>query len=133
MTLLGGVEKHGLNFDRIQAKYGARLGNRKADTLKSNFRNHHPDKLKELRAIIPYTGAWDKKKKKKKKGGLSPPWTTEEDTALFEGVDEHGLNFDRIKAEYGARVGRRSANLLYNHFRKRQPDKFKELRAATPK
>ncbi|GMH78992.1 hypothetical protein TL16_g08000 [Triparma laevis f. inornata] len=39
------------------------------------------------------------------KTGCGFPWTAEEDAALVEAVDEHGLDWGRIKAEYGARLG----------------------------
>ena len=33
-------------------------------------------------------------------------WMLEEETALLEGVERHGLDFDKIKAESGARLGK---------------------------
>ncbi|GMI02770.1 hypothetical protein TrLO_g5679 [Triparma laevis f. longispina] len=59
-------------------------------------------------------------------------WTADEEAALVEGVNEYGLDFDRIKAEAGARLGGRKANALYEHFKRSQPERFRELREATP-
>ncbi|GMH62616.1 hypothetical protein TL16_g03515 [Triparma laevis f. inornata] len=46
-------------------------------------------------------------------------WTADEEAALLEAVNEHGLDFDRIKAEYDARLGGRKAKTLYDNFLRR--------------
>lgn len=51
---------------------------------------------------------------------------------MFEGADEYGFDWSRISAEAGARLGDRSADALYEHFRERHPDKFREMREANP-
>lgn len=57
----------------------------------------------------------------------------EEDAALLEPVEEHCHDFDRIIAEYGARLGGRKANALYHHFCDHHPKKFRDMREATPR
>lgn len=115
VALLEAVNSHGLDFERIKSQYGARLGYRKARNIRSHFRQRFPDRFKELN-----TGAM----------GRSIAWTTEEDTALLEAIDEHGLDFDRIKTEYGARLGDRSKAALSKHLRKHFPARFKEAKKA---
>lgn len=68
----------------------------------------------------------------KGKVGFGFTLTAEEEAALVEAVDEHSLDFDRIKAEAGARFGDRSVDALYDHFRQRHPDRYEELRGPTP-
>ena len=69
---------------------------------------------------------------KGKKKGNGFIWTADEDAALVEAVDEYGLDFDRIKAEAGARLGDSKVNALYDHFRYAHPDKYEELKDANP-
>lgn len=88
-TLLKAVDEHDFDYDRSKAENGARLGNRSANALQLHFSQRFPDKFKELNLRS---------------------WTTEEKTALFEAVGEYGLDFDLIKAKYGARLGHRKAN-----------------------
>ena len=57
-------------------------------------------------------------------------WTADEDAALLEGVDECGLDFGRIEVEAGAHLDRRTAKALYQRFREKHPDTFRELREA---
>ena len=59
-------------------------------------------------------------------------WTAEEETALVAGVGEHGLDFDHIKVEAGARLGDCSAGALRTQFERTHPDKFRELRELNP-
>ncbi|GMH65422.1 hypothetical protein TrLO_g12714 [Triparma laevis f. longispina] len=65
--------------------------------------------------------------------GRKDLWTAEEDEALLEGINKYNFDWDRIKAEAGDRFGDRTAKALNDHFRKYYPDKFEELRTATPK
>ena len=73
-----------------------------------------------------------KRASSKGKSQYTGAWTAGEDAALLEGVDEHGLDFGRIKAEAGARLGYRKVRALYAHFKYAHPDKFGQLRAANP-
>ncbi|GMI10249.1 hypothetical protein TrLO_g6745 [Triparma laevis f. longispina] len=54
-----------------------------------------PRNVKKVMTALP--------KGKKKGNGFI--WTADEDAALVEAVDEYGLEFGRIKAEAGARLG----------------------------
>ncbi|GMH93720.1 hypothetical protein TL16_g12706 [Triparma laevis f. inornata] len=82
-----------------------------------------PQNVKKVKTALPTV----------KHGGRGhPAWTAEEEAALVEGVDEYRLDFDRIKAEVGARPGDRKAKALHAHFRERHPDEFRKLRAANP-
>ncbi|GMH93663.1 hypothetical protein TL16_g12692 [Triparma laevis f. inornata] len=54
-----------------------------------------PRNVKKVKTALP--------KGKKKGNGFI--WTADEDAALVEAVDEYGLEFGRIKAEAGARLG----------------------------
>ncbi|GMI10465.1 hypothetical protein TrLO_g8344 [Triparma laevis f. longispina] len=76
-----------------------------------------------------------RKVKKVKTGEIKkkPRWTPEENAALLEGVNEYGLDFDRIKAEAGTRLVRRKARALYDRFVERHPDRFRELREVNGK
>ena len=117
-ALLKGVEKHGLDFDQIKAESGARLGKRKTRSLDTYLRLHHPDKFRELRAATP-----------KKPNALD--WTAEEKAALLAGVENHGLDFDKIKAHNDPRLGRsndRASNSLRVMFIRCYPDKYRELK-----
>ncbi|GMI13212.1 hypothetical protein TrLO_g11220 [Triparma laevis f. longispina] len=62
-----------------------------------------------------------------------PRWTAEENTALVEGVNEYGLDFDLIKAEAGVVFVRRKARALYDRFVEKFPDRFRELREVNGK
>ncbi|GMH47738.1 hypothetical protein TrLO_g6149 [Triparma laevis f. longispina] len=72
------------------------------------------------------------KKAKSAFGGRGFVWSADENAALVEGVNSHGLDFDRIKAEAGARLLGRKVRALSQHFRQVHPDKFRELREVTP-
>ncbi|GMH75046.1 hypothetical protein TrLO_g8799 [Triparma laevis f. longispina] len=120
-TLLEGVEKYRLDFERIMAESGDRLGKRKASSLYRYLYKHHPDKVRELRKGTP---KWN---------GTGFPWTAEEDAALLEGVEKHGLDFEIIQAESGDRLGKRSAIAIAAHLHIYYHDKHRELRAATPR
>ena len=63
---------------------------------------------------------------------LEDLWTAEENAALLELVDEHGLNFGHIETEADARLGDRTASALRVHFKRAHPETFKELREANP-
>ncbi|GMH81916.1 hypothetical protein TL16_g09088 [Triparma laevis f. inornata] len=91
---------------------------RKAATL---VEEQHRDVKKEKRASPK--GHWN---------GRGFSWTADEDTALVEGVDEHGLEWDRIKADAGARLGDRTVSALENHFRECHPETFRELMKLNP-
>ena len=60
-------------------------------------------------------------------------WTADENATLVEGIGEHGLDFDRIKAEAGARLGDRLVDALDHHFRRAHPERYEELRKTTPR
>ena len=57
-------------------------------------------------------------------------WTADEDAALDKGVNEHGLDFDRNKAEAGACFGYRTAQALQEKFREGHPETFRKLRES---
>ncbi|GMH60696.1 hypothetical protein TrLO_g903 [Triparma laevis f. longispina] len=102
-TLLEGVKKHGLDFERIQVREWSSAWPRVEVSLINGRKAHSkivcavitPDKLRELK----------------------PPsnvWTEEETAALFEGVEKHGLDLNKIKAESGDRLDKRSKVALYS-------------------
>lgn len=62
------------------------------------------------------------------------PWQPEEDAALLRGVNEHGLDFGRIKGQddanpLGPILSRRTARALGDHFRYVSPSRFKAMKA----
>ncbi|GMH55245.1 hypothetical protein TrLO_g5103 [Triparma laevis f. longispina] len=59
-------------------------------------------------------------------------WTVEESTALLDGVEKHGRDWNKIKAESGDRLGKRSAYSLYLQLYQHYPDKNRELIEAQP-
>ena len=100
-ALLSGVEKHGRDWEKIKASSGDRLAKRSKIALQQHLRDHHPDKYKELR--------------EPKRTDL---WTEEEDAALLEGAEKYGHDWDKIKAESGGRLGKRSARAIEDHLRR---------------
>ena len=103
-ALLEAVKEHGLDFERIKATKGARLGHRSISAIDNRFRSRYPE--------------W------KKMSTL----TSKEDAVLLDAVYKYGLDFYRIKAEYGACLGHRKANTLKNIFYKINPEKRRELK-----
>ncbi|GMH80825.1 hypothetical protein TrST_g10638 [Triparma strigata] len=75
------------------------------------------------------------KKTKKKRGGKGKPaWTEEEDDELLKGAGKYGLDFKRIKKDNDGNVlADRTPDALRERFKRNNPEKFKELRAATPR
>eukprot|EP00519_Triparma_laevis_P015204 CAMPEP_0182492954 /NCGR_PEP_ID=MMETSP1321-20130603/2001_1 /TAXON_ID=91990 /ORGANISM="Bolidomonas sp., Strain RCC1657" /LENGTH=156 /DNA_ID=CAMNT_0024695597 /DNA_START=208 /DNA_END=675 /DNA_ORIENTATION=- len=81
-ALLKGVNKYGLDFERIRKEEdGKVLADRSPLALRNRLRRQYPEKYKELRAAT----AWKK-----------APWTAEEDTALKKGVEKYGIDWDEI-------------------------------------
>ncbi|GMH88156.1 hypothetical protein TL16_g11073 [Triparma laevis f. inornata] len=100
-ALLSGVEKHGRDWEKIKASNGDRLAKRSKIALQQHLRDHHPDKYKELREPM-----------------RTDLWTEEEDAALLEGAEKYGHDWDKIKAESGGRLGKRSARAIEDHLRR---------------
>lgn len=69
-------------------------------------------KRKQPQTTQPSDGKRQKVTIVKMRKPKSNAWTTEEKTVLLEAVDEHGLDFAHIKAEYGACFGDRSVSAL---------------------
>ena len=57
-------------------------------------------------------------------------YTPEQDTALFKGVIDYGLDFDRIRDENSTLLESRNNTSLEVRFGKLAPDKLRELKAA---
>ena len=66
-----------------------------------------------------------------------PNWTEEEEAALLEGFDKYGLDFGRIKVEYGALLENRQVTAIefrcYTRKNTQLKEKYRELKAAIPK
>ncbi|GMH81953.1 hypothetical protein TrVE_jg7744 [Triparma verrucosa] len=116
-ALLKGVDDYGLDFDRIRDE-STLLANRTSLALGVHFGRLTPDKLRELRAAAPV-----------KRGN---PWTPEQDAALLKGVDDYGLDFDRIKDEHKDLLESRKVSGFEKRLKNLAPDKLRELRAAAP-
>lgn len=115
-ALLEGVKKHRFDFEKIKASSGARLGKRSASALQAHLYANHPSKVKELRVATP--------------SKHTDLWTVEEKTALLEGVEKHGLNFDKMKAHNDPRLSRRNDRASYSlseGFIRYYPEKYREL------
>lgn len=90
-------------------------------------------KRKQPQTTQPSDGKRQKVTIVKMRKPKSNAWTTEEKTVLLEAVDEHGLDFAHIKAEYGACFGDRSVSALKSHLRQAHPDRFKKAKKAAAK
>ncbi|GMH56616.1 hypothetical protein TL16_g09563 [Triparma laevis f. inornata] len=100
-ALVEAVDEYGLDFGRIKAEAGARLGDRKAKALEKHFRDHHPGKFMELRAANPLD-----------KSGGKLIWTNEEDEALKRGRRKHGNDWEKIIGTESEVLGHRTANAI---------------------
>ena len=100
------LDKHGLDFDRIKAEYGALLVNRTIKAIEEHCRQSKNNQVKEKHREV---------KAAKKQYVNVTHWTEEEGAALAEGVDKYGRDYDRIKDEYGALLGKRTAAALRTH------------------
>ncbi|GMH55315.1 hypothetical protein TrST_g4661 [Triparma strigata] len=116
-ALLKGVEDYGLDFERIIKENEDLFANRSVRALECQYRRLEPRKFKELVVLKLRKGAW----------------TPEEDAALVKGVNDYGLDFERIRAANGALLGSRKSNSLEQRFRRSEPKKYKELKSAVPK
>ncbi|GMI11928.1 hypothetical protein TrVE_jg12541 [Triparma verrucosa] len=75
----------------------------------------------------------ESRKTKKKWGGNGFfAWTEEEEDALLKGIGKYGTDWKRIKEENDKVLGDRTVKALQNRLKYKYPEKFKELRAATP-
>ncbi|GMH84972.1 hypothetical protein TrVE_jg5107 [Triparma verrucosa] len=69
----------------------------------------------------------------KKKRGKGFTWTEEGDDALLKGVGKYGLDFKQIREENDKVLADRTPQALRNRLKRQYPEKYKELRAATPR
>lgn len=107
-ALMDGVEKHGLDFDRIKAESVNRLGKRSAGALEEHLRRHHPDKLKgpkEPRCIA---------------------WTAKEDAALNSGTPKLGKDWEKILETENEILGDRTVRAIGSRFHRMQKRRERE-------
>ena len=116
-ALRKGVKDYGLDFERIKDENKDLFDSRTAKSLYNHFKCVEPDKFQELRAATPRHNAY----------------TPVQDAALKKGVDDYGLDFERIKDENKDLFYGRTAGSLYQRFYKLERRKYQDLKAATQK
>ncbi|GMH75058.1 hypothetical protein TrLO_g8802 [Triparma laevis f. longispina] len=87
-------------------------------------------KKKRRGAVLVEEQPRDVKKLKVAKKLHPTTWTEEEDAVLLDGVEKHGLDWNKIKAESGNRLDKRKAYALGDHLNDRHPDKLRELKGT---
>lgn len=92
-SLASAVNEYGLDFSFIKAKYGHKLDHLSILAIREHFRKTFPIQFKEFQGGTLRTAV---------------RWTAEEDVVLVEAVKSHGLDFKRIAASVGSRLGDRS-------------------------
>ncbi|GMH74465.1 hypothetical protein TrST_g2267 [Triparma strigata] len=77
------------------------------------------------------------RKKKRQWNGKGFTWTEEEEAALLKGVGKYGLDYERIRGDNDKVLADRNPTALYirlyNRLYTKFPEKYKELRAVTPR
>ena len=74
-----------------------------------------------------------KKRRGKSRRGKGFTWTAKEEDALLKGIVKYGMDFKRIREDNGKVLGGRSPGALQAHLYRYFPEKYEELRAATPR